>query len=102
MNQIPILTNDDNLFGVRINNDMNSLQTILIPKHSLFLFSDIKNETKIFSPSDIIIFLSGLNCTKLTFSSTIDHKYKIKDHGKEYLFERKLNIYEDHSDNDDH
>lgn len=94
MDSEPIYTDDEGMFGVRANRDMNSLSTFIDPKRCIYMLADIKNQSAIFLPHTILQFLSGLMCERMSFINKKNRKKKYKENERIYKFDRCLNLFE--------
>ena len=101
MNQaLPIYHQDVGLFGLRVNRNMNSLETNIDSKRPIYILSELKNQSSIFLPHIIIMFLSGIDCSKMLFKNKQNRNKKYKEFNHDYKFDKCLTLFESRPVND--
>lgn len=88
------MLDDENMFGLRINRDLTSPNTVFDSRHPQYIMSDLKNKKFIFTSPKAIVFLSNLDCDHLIFISKNHRKKKFKenDSNQVLLFDRCLTL----------
>ena len=92
---------DQNPIGLRINRDINCEETLISPKHPLYLLNDIDCQNPIFTADRVIPFLSGIECSSISISSKIHRSKNINFNQRNYVFDRCLNVYHRFNDDDE-